>query len=290
MSDDSPDQKIRVIIFGTWGNYWMSALDPSSALWVHFPQVKEVILADETSYQQIQPDNNPHTKTVILPLMEWHIIFCPREHFSLISEESVIQTLGIKNQFAAYMKKIGLPQFCPSHYESMEDIQYPAVIKRANKNGSSGISIVESEEQLKERLREDPWKDHQNLAQEFIPGDKEYVTHLICKDGEIKWHASFCHSLVNAHTILREDTLIDSTYVTTSEVLLKLFETILKPLNFNGPCNIDFKFNAKNELKIFEINPRFGGSLMAPDKTSFLKEAMNQVLIHAHDQNVHPQQ
>lgn len=261
----------------------MSALDPSSSLWVNLPQVKEVILADETSYRQIQAPSNPNTKTVILPLMEWHIIFCPREHYALISEESVIHTLGIKNQFAAYMKKIGLPQFCPSHYDSVEDIQYPAVLKRANKNGSSGICIIDSKEQLSERLQEDPWRDHQNLAQEFIPGAKEYVTHLVCKDGEIKWHASFCHCLINAHTILREDTLIDSTYVATSDVLLKLFEAILKPLKFSGPCNIDFKFNAKNELKIFEVNPRFGGSLMAPDKASFLKEAVNQILLLAQE-------
>jgi len=60
--------------------------------------------------------------------------------------------------------------------------------------------------------------------------------------------------------------------------LLSIFQGILKPLNFNGPCNIDFKLTPQGKLKIFEINPRLGGSLMHEENGDLLKDAINHIL------------
>jgi len=69
--------------------------------------------------------------------------------------------------------------------------------------------------------------------------------------------------------------------VTLDQNHLRQFVHCLKPLKYSGPCNIDFKINPEGSLKILEINPRLGGSLMQKENRDLLKEAIDQILMAA---------
>jgi hypothetical protein len=269
---------LRVIIYGTWASDWMESLGPQASLWINHPNVKEVVVWNDVNNDPIPQPRNSEFLTVILPLMEWHIIKSPKNYYSLTSDEKIISTLGIKDLFANYMQEIGLSSFCPERYLSLSTISYPAILKRVNKNGSNGIALVNTESDLVDHLNCEPWKNQNILIQEAITSDKEFVYHLVCKDGRIYWASCLCYRLINSHSIKNENSLLSTERVTTSPNLLTLFERILKPLNFNGPCNIDFRFNSAGNLKILEINPRLGGSLMKKENADLLKEAINQIL------------
>jgi len=172
----------QVIIFGAWTSEWMNALGPQAKLWQNHPNVREVLIIAETNLVHIPAPRHSSFLTVILPLMEWHIIQCPKDYFSLISDERVIHTLGIKSEFSKYMERIGYSQFCPQQYIDLHAIKYPAVLKRVNKNASSGVAIVQSEKNLSDHLNQELYKNQQTVIQEFIAGEQEFVTHLICKN------------------------------------------------------------------------------------------------------------
>jgi carbamoylphosphate synthase large subunit len=59
-----------------------------------------------------------------------------------------------------------------------------------------------------------------------------------------------------------------------------IFESIIKHLNYSGPCNIDFKL-INGTPKIFEINPRLGGSLMVSENLSALTQILKIIIQRA---------
>ena len=69
-------QPFRVIVYGKFHISWMEALAPGAPVWKAFPELTEVIhLDDEPDVRLPAPVDQP---TLILPLMEPHILNCPR--------------------------------------------------------------------------------------------------------------------------------------------------------------------------------------------------------------------
>ena len=52
---------------------------------------------------------------------------------------------------------------------------------------------------------------------------------------------------------------------------------MLAPLNYRGPCVIDYKL-ADGRVQIFEINPRLGGTLLLDAHARLLREALAHIL------------
>ena len=55
---------------------------------------------------------------------------------------------------------------------------------------------------------------------------------------------------------------------------------MLAPLNYRGPCVIDYKL-ADGRVQIFEINPRLGGTLLLKSNAGLLREALGHILAAA---------
>ena len=68
-----------------------------------------------------------------------------------------------------------------------------------------------------------------------------------------------------------------STIIESNPDTLKVFDQIMLQTNYSGPCNIDFSYDSSN-LKIFEINPRFGGSLMKAENMTLLAQALKAII------------
>jgi carbamoylphosphate synthase large subunit len=59
------------------------------------------------------------------------------------------------------------------------------------------------------------------------------------------------------------------------------FERLLLPLGYDGPATVDYRRRPDGRLAVFEINPRFGGSLMRPAHEDDLVMSLRTVLDNA---------
>jgi hypothetical protein len=110
--------------------------------------------------------------------------------------------------------------------------------------------------------------DEEWFAQDFMRGEVEFGTHILRVDGQIRYASTFTH-------VMPKPMLIKGAHATAVRSIfspgcrfLDTFSEILKRLNFEGTACIDYKV-ANGKPTIFEINPRFGGSV-CKDITPYL--------------------
>lgn len=267
----------RVIIFGSWDKTWMTALNPESEVWLNLPMVKEVLVVPDTDVAHISTSTNSNLVTVLLPLMEWHIVQCPTNYLALISSEKTIKTLWFKHELDNYLSNCFLSHLAPRAYKNIGEVSYPFILKRVDLNSGNGILLVKSAGEIPQYAKQEFWINKPVILQEYIESNEEYVTHLVCKNGEILWHASLKFTLEDKQVIRSPFNVKRTERVATREKFLDQFSSCLRPLNFNGPCNIDYKIAANGDLKIMEINPRFGGTLMLKESTDLLQDALRTI-------------
>lgn len=273
-----PPKSVRLVILGRWTEEWMQALHPNSVLWSDHALIKEVINIEDARYQAIPRSEDQNLLTVILPLMEWHIMNRPKQYKALASDDDVIKTLASKIAFDRYMHRIGLEDLCPKSYRSVNQCLYPVVLKRVDLNAGSGIALVSSATEMFELLNHKMWFQKEVILQEYIYAETEYVSHLVCREGEIFWHSTLAYILNEPEVIRNPGNVRSQVRVDLDNSVLENFRNCLKPLEFSGPCNIDFKFDEKGHLKILEINPRLGGSLMQDCNADLLKSAIGWIV------------
>jgi predicted ATP-grasp superfamily ATP-dependent carboligase len=115
------------------------------------------------------------------------------------------------------------------------------------------IDTPEKEEQYKNEIN-----DPDYFCQEIITGPKEYATHLIYKD-----HKMLC--ALNVTYIFSTPTYVKGVDKFICNELshcphLDLFARMLDSIGFEGLCCFNYK-EINGKPYVFEINPRFGGSL-----------------------------
>jgi carbamoylphosphate synthase large subunit len=81
--------------------------------------------------------------------------------------------------------------------------------------------------------------------------------------------------------IKREDIAVRRQAIATPDPVRRQIETVLRPLAFSGPCNVDYKLLADGRMQIFEINPRLGGTPMLPAEAMELRAALACIIEHA---------
>ena len=95
------------------------------------------------------------------------------------------------------------------------------------------------------------------------------------------WNCSFATDNGSPVAIKREDNAVRRQAIATPDPVLRQIETVLLPLAFSGPCNVDYKLLADGRMQIFEINPRLGGTLMLPAQAMELRAALTCIIEHA---------
>ena len=265
---------VCIVIYGTHCDTWMSALSPESTLWKNIPSVKKVIVQSEL----ISPPSSStkFSRTIFVPLLEAHIAACPQEVAACIPSEQALKILSDKSEFAVYAQAQGLAHFCPEVFKEEDLVSFPCVIKRPDLNAGNGITIATTKASLDEQLRQSPWQGQPFLLQAFISG-QEYVTHCVCRNGEIDWHCTYRFDLPDL-TIRNSTNTVCSARVSAPEGALDIIAKFIKTLAFNGPCNVDYKVDANNSIFVFEINPRLGGSLMVKENQRDLTQVMRCII------------
>lgn len=110
----------------------------------------------------------------------------------------------------------------------------------------------------------------------------EYVCHIVALNGEILFSNYFEYVMLDSEIVRGKVSPLKITNIgpIINPEITKIFKTVIKYLNYTGPCNIDFKI-INGLPQIFEINPRPGGSLMASKNRSVLANVLRTILKNA---------
>lgn len=271
---------IRLIIFGEHTQSWTAALSASGAVWPLLPQITEVIRLKGDQPQAI-PKPEAGVRSVLFPLMEWHILQCHRgDHDSLFPAPHAVSTLADKSLFAEHAVRNGLDAHCPARIADPSSASYPCVLKRTNLNAGQGVAIARSPVHLAELLARRPWAGFPYLLQSYEHSEFNFVTHAVCVAGRIVSHISYKQYL-GEETSIRMARPVRNELYEPSAATLEIFERFLTPLAYDGPCCVDYAMRPNGDPLIFEINPRLGGSLLLSGHEPDLAKTISAVLEHA---------
>jgi predicted ATP-grasp superfamily ATP-dependent carboligase len=140
----------------------------------------------------------------------------------------------------------------------LEPIVYPCIFKLAKTHSGLGSYICKNKNELLECQK--IHKTDQSFVQEYIYdiNQYEYAVHMFIYKGNIKW--SVCYKLTHPSKLFIQRGKMDE-YEKIDKFDYSTFEKIFKVVNYTGFTCIDFKM-IDNNIKIFEINPRLGGTLV----------------------------
>jgi len=105
------------------------------------------------------------------------------------------------------------------------------------------------------------------FCQELIPGSSEFATHILFMGGRIVKALNVRYEFETETPIKGQNHFLYT--VIHRCPYLKLFARMLRAIDFEGLCCVNYKVEGGRPL-LLEINPRFGGSL-APYFFSFLR-------------------
>ena len=266
----------RIVVFGAFFSDWNPTL-VDVAMWQAIPGVTQVFRLFEASQLVALPATS--ACTVIIPLGEDHIRQCPRGHRALVPDLRALDILADKARFAGFMEEQELSALCPATYRTPAEAIFPCVLKRTNENSGYGVEIVASRAQLDALLKTSVFFGQQYLLQAYVDGVAEYTFHCVCRDGEILWSHTVACRFGPAPRIGLD--LEQLEIVTPSPLTVAQIATVLARLHFSGPCCANYKLRPNGDIALFEINPRFGGSLMVGSDRAVVREALSCIVNNA---------
>jgi hypothetical protein len=110
--------------------------------------------------------------------------------------------------------------------------------------------------------------DGASFAQALVPGRVEFATHVLRAGGQVRYVSTFAYQMAGPSLVLGEHQKPLLTRFIRGSAHLDLFSEILVRLAYEGTVCFDYKV-ADGQPLLFEINPRYGGSLSA-DVTAYL--------------------
>ncbi len=271
----------HVVIFGQHSDDWMSALHPDALVWKQLTKVKSVRFS--SSIPKIpKSSKRRNLRTVVIPLMEAHLYEMPTNFTSLTSTPELVQLMADKLKLTENLIANGFVEYVPKTWTNPADSTFPCIIKRRDLNGGQGIRILRTIQELCAALSDSEFDGHRYFFQELVSGDTEYVCHIVALKGEILFSNNFKYAMRDPEEIRKWDrsTAITKLGSNLSFEVSDAFEKTLRHLNYSGPCNIDFKL-VNGFPKIFEINPRLGGSLMLVENLQVLSQILNIIIWNA---------
>jgi len=170
-----------------------------------------------------------------------------------IPDLSAIEICDDKYLFYQTLKEKGFGDYLP---RIGTQLPYPYILKkRVAEDGDNCYLIFNAAD---EKAHEAQLSDPEYFSQEIIAGHHEYATHILVKNGNIQ-------SCINIKYTFKENLPIkgQNTYI-SREIsgcpYLDLFAQMLTVVGFEGLCCVNYKVRDYKPY-VFEINPRFGGSL-----------------------------
>ena len=270
-----------VVIYGKglWSS-WKDALGTDSEFWKGFSSIDKVIEIDTLDFP-LQEVRKNYNKTVLIPLSVEDNLNHPKGCFTLVSSPETINIFNNKDLFYNFLSDNGLKEYFPKTLDITSPTpEFPFIMKRLDLYGGVGIALIWDQQRYEWALNNHRFKDKRYLVQEYVEGDVEYVTQVMCKDGEIIWNVTF-EGPVPKDGKVNMGPFAENKIVTMEPEVLDVFRKIFKLANYSGPANVNFKLRDGKPV-IFESNPRFGGSMFLPMFRPQLKQSITALLNNAY--------
>lgn len=174
-----------------------------------------------------------------------NLIPIPSFESTVICDDKLLfdQTLKAKG-FSDYLPKTG------------KNLPYPFLVKKKVSEDGWGCYFVYNPEQKQQYL--DLINSDDYFCQEIIKGKSEFDTHILFKNHQIIASITIKNEFEKDSYLKGRDKFIYTKIVDSP--YLQIFSNILESIGFEGLCCFNYKENS-GKPSIFEINPRFDGSL-----------------------------
>lgn len=199
---------------------------------------------------------------VIIPLLEksFPIFNQARDLFEgngiklLLSSARVIDLCKDKYQLYQYFKKMGIPTpetYLPQQVNELQDTSFfPLFIKPRNGQGSQNTFKINKQEELEFFIN---YLDDL-IIQEYLEGEEYTVDTLSNLEGNVL-------SAVPRKRLEVRSGEVSKAVTVKNEKLIQLSVKVIEDLGIIGPANLQAKILPDGEIKVIEINPRFGGGI-----------------------------
>jgi len=275
--DEKPD---HVVVFASRRWKALAEVRDGAPVWDGIPGVAQVEVAHKVR-DLFRIGRRTGWRCIVIPFRERFLRFCPRIFWGLMPSRRALATCRNKARFHRFAQRHGLSDLLPRHYPSAAGAQFPCVMKLPATAGGHGVAFVDSAAEFERRRRQEPWRGRPVLLQEAVPGAVDYATHCVCKDGQIVWHCTYRYQLDPAIRIQSPRTILERRRVLASLVDIEQMERFVRALRYEGPASFDYRRRDDGRLIIFEINPRFGGSMTRPETTEDLREGLAALVANA---------
>jgi len=268
-----------VIIYGPHSERWRSALGPRSGVWDGVPGVGEVIVVERLA-ELLRKGWAGGRQSLVIPARQRALRNFPRLYWSLAPSRFAHDTCADKLRFDRFIARAGFSGLVPRSWRRAEECRFPCVVKRHNKDGSFGIKVARSAAELQATLAAPPFRQRPVLFQELVEGLVDHATHCVAVDGRIVWHTSYAYDIDPMTRIQTIEVHPGRRRIEVPPAVLSAFEQVLVTLGYSGPASFDWRPRGEGAV-LFEINPRFGGSLMLEMNRDDLRAALTALVQHA---------
>jgi carbamoylphosphate synthase large subunit len=267
-----------VVPYGSSHENWKAALSHTSSIWDEIPYVETVIVLEDLDFP-LKEVSRKYSSTVLLPLKEPAILDHPQGYLTLVPSKELVDLASYKNTFYNFLTEHGFKEYFPQPLDA-PNFTTPFILKRLHGEGGFGIFLVWNEERYKEVLTQPSLKNEPYMLEEYIEGDDEYIFYVVCKKGEILWHASLMGQPPTDSRV-QKGSFANASEVEITKETYSVFKGIFKALNYDGPANFNYKIK-NNKPIIFEMNPRIGGTLMDPKFKHLLVNCLKTITLNAY--------
>jgi len=242
----------RVLFSDKYG--WQDNICSELSRWRYIPCFKSFSEADLNEFDILIPQHLTDIVFMIKQHSELHV------HKCFIPPMAALKTCNDKLLFNQFMMDAGFGTMIPI---TQGTLPFPYILKKRVDEFGAHSRII------KNREEENPFQkfidSDDYYRQEYIAGHREFTTHMLMVDGRCVFHKTLQFSFEKELFVKG----VGCKATKGKEVqcpLIDTFTSIMKRLEFEGLCCFNYKL-VDGQPKIFEINPRYGGSL-----TRFLPE------------------
>ena len=181
---------------------------------------------------------------------------------ALIPSNRSIDLCDDKERFAQFLMDSGFSDFVPP---INAEFSYPYILKKKIGNWGEDITVITDAQCELSNIQD--LKSRDFFTQEYIEGHDEYTTHIIFNK-DIVFYKTIKFTYSDRFFVKGQNYKHTAKEVVDHGCYKELFEKILNKLGYRGICCFNYKLD-NGIVKIFEVNPRYGGSM-----TYFLNEAL----------------
>lgn len=217
-------------------------------------RIKQIVFETDKKPRKQEEERKEVVRDIYIPLQEcdWKRLFPQSENF--------VRIAGNKLLFQQFMEKQEeFVQFMPKTVKRSAPL-FPCIVKKAVSNAGSNIYVVKNQQQLEKAIAR--FRNEQDyVIQEYIEHYCYGVAHFYVRDGRILFSRVYERCSDAPFPIVRG--AIQNYTQVENHRFSPIFQRIFAAVCFSGAACVDFCTDPRTDnLKVFEINPRFGGSLV----------------------------